>query len=180
MRFFTPELFIRFNSDDDKVADRADEDWESAIREYRSHLDGLRDQMPAQVKKLAGLCFHDAELLTSEESIEPVFSVPFEPLPFWSGFAILSLKQGDEIVSLIYVLWDRIRRYESKENWPFSKLRRHWLYDEVDVAPTHRGWFLHRVLLSDGIVIEIPFVSILIHNIPLQEGSQSDASRQIA
>jgi len=40
--------------------------------------------------------------------------------------------------------------------------------------------FLHRVLLSDGTVIEIPFVSALIHNFPLQEGRQSDASRQIA
>src|SRR5271165_3957990 len=38
MKFFTPELFIKFNSPDDVVADRADEDWEAAIREYRSHL----------------------------------------------------------------------------------------------------------------------------------------------
>ena len=55
MKFFTPELFIKFNSPDDVVADRADEDWEAAIREYRSHLEGLRDQMPSQVKELAGL-----------------------------------------------------------------------------------------------------------------------------
>jgi len=31
MKFFTPELFVRFNSADD-VGDRADEEWEAAIR----------------------------------------------------------------------------------------------------------------------------------------------------
>ena len=84
------------------------------------------------------------------------------------------------IFSLFFVLWDRVRRHQSIESWPFSKLRTHWLYDEVDVAPIGRGMFLHRVLLSDGTVIEIPFVSALIHNFPLQAGRQSDASRQIA
>ena len=178
MRFFTPELFIKFNSPDDVVADRADEDWETAIREYRSHLEGLRNQMPSQVKKLAGLSLHDAEILACELPIERFLALSdLQPFPFWFGFAILSVKQGDEIFSLFYVLWDRVRRHQSIESWPFSKLRTHWLYDEVDVAPIGRGMFLHRVLLSDGTVIEIPFVSALIHNFPLQEGRQSDASR---
>ena len=57
MKFFTPELFIRFNSTDDEKADRADEDWEAAIGAYRHHLDCLREQMPSQVNKLAAsLC----------------------------------------------------------------------------------------------------------------------------
>jgi len=86
MRFFTPELYVKFNSPDDVEANRADEDWEAAIREY----------------------------------------------------------------------------------------------DEVDVASIGLRTFLHRVLLSDGTVIEIPFVSVMIHSFPLQEGRQTDASRQIA
>ena len=32
MKFFTPELYLRFNSPDDQVADRADVDGEAAIR----------------------------------------------------------------------------------------------------------------------------------------------------
>jgi hypothetical protein len=181
MKFFTPELFIRFNSSDDEEADRADEEWEAAIRAYREHLDGLRNEMPSQVKKLAGLCLHDAELLACEQPIEPFFPLsPFEPFPFWSGFAILSIRQNDKIVSLIYVLWDRVRKYASSEEWPFSKLRTHWLYDEVDVSPNRRGMFLHRVLWSDGIVMEIPFLSTLIHSFPLEGGPESDPSRRIA
>ena len=167
MKFFTPELYLRFNSPDDQVADRANEDWESAIRAYRSHLDRLADQMPAQVKKLANLDLHDAEFLADEETSEPLLSLPFEPFPLWFGF-ILAVKQGDEIVYLTFVLWDRIRRHEPEASWPFSKQRTHWLYDEIDADTDHPGRFLHRVLLSDGVVIEIPFVSALVHRMPVQ------------
>jgi hypothetical protein len=176
MKFFTPELYMRFNSSDNEVADRADEDWETAIAAYREHLDGLRDVMPPSVKELADLCLHDAELLAWEQPIEPLF----EFLPFRTGFAILSMRQGDEIVSLIYVLWDRVRKHALREDWPFSKLRTHWLYDEIDVCPYQRGMFLHRVLLSDGTIMEIPFLSALIHSFRLDDAPESDASRQIA
>lgn len=179
MRFFTPELFVQFNSSDDAVADRANEDWEAALQEYRKHLDGLRDQMPDPVRKLAALRLHDAELLAVEQPIEPLWARPSEPFPAWSGFAILSFKQ-DNIISLIYVLWDRLREHPAQATWPFSKHRTHWLYDEVDVAPSGHGLFLHRILLSDGTVLEIPFVSALIHRIPLHDGRPSEASRQTA
>jgi hypothetical protein len=180
MRFFTPELYIEFNSADDDVADRADREWGAAIENYRRHLDGLRDQIPAQVCKLAGLCLHDAELLAIEEPMGPAFPVPLHPLSLGIGFAILSVRQGGEIVSLIYALWDQVRKHASKVPWPFSSQRMHWLYDEVDVAPSLQGRFFHRVLLSDGTVIEIPFVSALIHRIPLPEGHHGEASKQIA
>src|SRR5689334_16436410 len=102
MRFFTPDLYIKFNSPDDDEADRADEASEAAIRAYRHHLDGLRDRMPSQVRKVAELCLHDAELLACDQPVEPLFPFPSEPFPHWSGFAILSVKQDDEILSLIY------------------------------------------------------------------------------
>ena len=187
MKFFTPELLIRFNSSDDAMADRADEDWETAIRDYRRHLDELSDQMSAQLKKLAGLCLHDAELLAVDEPMGPFFPVPSAFLDphwpgflTWAGFAILSVKQGDEIITLIYLLSDHIHRHASIETWPFSTARKHWLYDEIDVDPMHPGMFIHRVLMSNGTVLEIPFFSVLIHDIPLQEGHEGDGSRRIA
>jgi hypothetical protein len=63
MKFFTLELLLRFNSSDDDEADRANDDWEAAVLAYRTHPDGLRDQMPEQVMQLAGLNLHDAEML---------------------------------------------------------------------------------------------------------------------
>ena len=192
MRFFTPELFIKFNSPDDEEADRADEEWETAIRKYRSHLEKIRDKMPSQVEELAGLSLHDAELLDREPPSEQFLAVSAgsplsawkEPdhrqFPFWYGFVVLSLQLDGEIYSLFYILSDRVRSQQAIKSWPFSKQQTHWLYDEVDVAPIGPGMFLHRVLLSDGTVIEIPFVSVLIHRFRLREGRQNDTSRQTA
>lgn len=183
MKFFTPDLYLRFNSPDDAEADRADAEWEDAIRRYRGHLEGLRDRMPSPVCRLAELCLHDAEVLAREQQIEPFFPVaPSEPFPFpsWFGFAIVSLRQDGAIVSLIYSLWDRVRERPADETWPFSKDRPRWLYDEIDLVTPERGLFLHRVLLSDGCVLEVPFLSVLIHGIPLHEGEPGGATRQSA
>jgi hypothetical protein len=168
MKYFTPELYLRCNSGDDEEADRAIEEWESAIRAYREHLDGLIDQMPSQVRSLADLCLHDAEILAREDPIVPHSLLPkLGPFAFWSGFAILSMRQGRQVVSLIYVLSDRIREHLS-EGWPFSKQRIYWLYDEADISLRHQGMFFHRVFLSCGTTLEIPFHSVLIHLIPLE------------
>lgn len=170
MRFFTPELYRRFNSSDEAVADEASEAWETALAEYRRHLADVRDRMPSSMRKLTDVCLHDAELLSCEQVVEPFFPFPLEffgPPPFWSALAIVSLRQGETIVSLFYLLWDRVRDHAPGADWPFSKERIHWLYDEVDVAPNAHGRFLHRVLWSDGRVLEIPFLSVVIHRPPL-------------
>jgi len=35
MRFFTPDLYLRFNSDDDDIADGADAEWQTVVKDYR-------------------------------------------------------------------------------------------------------------------------------------------------
>jgi hypothetical protein len=182
MRFFTPQLYVQFNSSDDKVADAASEAWEKALQEYQRHLETIRPFMTSQVRKIAELNLHDADVLGFEQGFQPVFPLPepFLPAPFWSAMAILSLKQDKIIRSLIYVLWDRVREHSAKVDWPFSKLRKHWLYDELDIAPNHDHLFLHRVLFSDGSIVEIPFVSVITSGVQLPEGDEASTTRQIA
>ncbi|MEX0867403.1 MAG: hypothetical protein WD030_08585 [Pirellulales bacterium] len=166
MQFFTPELFVRFNSPDEAQANQADEDWEAAVANYRRHLEGLEDRMPSQVKRLTELSLHDTELLGMNEDVEPLPSSQLEP--FWFAIAIVSLKRDNELLSLIYVLWDRLREFAAPERWPFSDRRPHWLYDEIHQAPGHEGArFVHRVLLSDGRVFEIPFLTVLTQTVAL-------------
>lgn len=174
MRFFTPDLFIRFNSADDEEADRADEEWEAAIAAYRQHLESIRDQMPSHVGKLATLNLHDAELLDAEQPTEAATTPGLSKLfGGWSGLAEMSVRQGNDIFSLVYAVWDGIRRHQPQGPWPFSAQRKHWLYDEVDVASGRPGAFVHRILWSDGTVLEIPFVLILVHSFPLPESRPS-------
>lgn len=170
MRFFTPELYAQFNSQNEEVADRADAEWEKAIADYRRHLETIRDDLPSQVKQLAELCLHDAEILGFERELQSFLPV---------SVAVLSLKQDDTIRSLIYMLWDRVREYPASKDWPFSPQRKHWLYDEVDVASDRRRLFLHRVLFSDGSVVEIPFVSAIISSVTLP-AADAGGTRRIA
>jgi hypothetical protein len=178
MRFFTPDLYVRFNSQDDTVADRANDEWEQAIEHYERHLATFKDRMPSQIRKLTELSLHDAEVLARVEEIQPSESPMFLdiPIPFavplWTALAIVSVKDDRKIRSLIYCLWDRIRTHSFEEGWAFSKEREHWLYDELDAVSMQRGpflygAFLHRILLSTGIVLEIPFTSVVIHEFSL-------------
>jgi hypothetical protein len=180
MRFFTPELFVRYNSSDDEEADRADEDWESADQQYQSHLATIRPHLPSRVRKLADLCLHDAEVLSCERDVEPSSELPMIGAPPTPRLVIISVGREDTVVSLIYQLWETPRRREYEGRWPFSKRNPHWLYDEVDVAPSAEGRFLHRILFSDGLVLEIPFKSVFVHTIPMNATDDSVWSKQIA
>jgi hypothetical protein len=176
MRFFTPELYLQFNSSDDEVADSADQAWEQALQAYQRHLETLRDRMPTSVSNVAEL------KLAFERELPSPFPVPESvwPFPVWSTAAIMSLKQGDVIRNLIYMLWDRVRDFPARENWPFSKSRKHWLYDELDVAGDHQGMFLQRILFSDGNVVEIPFVSAITSSLTLPASQEGSTTRRIA
>jgi hypothetical protein len=183
MRFFTPELYRQFNSTDDAEADRADAAWEEAIRAYRVHLDALRDRLPSLVQKLAELSLHDALILSRAEEIQvsspflfPEFPFPF-PLAVWSAVAIVSVKHNGGIQSIFYCLWDHIRVRAAPEDWPFSGQGEHWLYDELDCVSDRRGPFLHRILLSTGEILEIPFTSVVLHRFALPAPEGGMASR---
>ena len=78
---------------------------------------------------------------------------------------------GTKILSLIYSLWDRVEEQPAPADWPFSPLRKHWLYDEVDIAQDHRPLFWHRILFSDGTVLRIPFVSAIAHAVTLSDST---------
>jgi hypothetical protein len=60
-----------------------------------------------------------------------------------------------------------VRAGPAPEGWRFSKLQEQWLYDEVDMPKDPRGPFIHRILFSTGVTLEIPFVSVIIHKFKL-------------
>jgi len=170
MRYFTPELYQQFNSFDVDEAERADEGWDRAEAAYKERLERIREHLPSQVVRLSELCLHDALVVARVEQAEPARQFDFSngthpfPLPFvWTAVAIISLTLGEEVISLISSLGDHINTREAPEGWRFSKLQERWLYDEVDLMNDHRGPFVHRILLSTGMTLEIPFVSVIIH-----------------
>jgi hypothetical protein len=172
MKFFTPGLYLRFNSPDDQLADQADREWEATIHAYQKHLSDLRDQMPRQVRELCDLCLHDWEVVAWNDAVEPDPRPAGETLPVWSAFSVLSLRRESEIVSLNYVLWDRIQRSLAPSDWPFSRAQRYWMYDELDLASGRPGNYIHRVLFSDGTTAQIPFAIVFVHRIAWQPAEE--------
>jgi hypothetical protein len=183
MQYFTPELFVRFNSVDDDIADRASDEWENALATYRAHLRQIWAKIPKDAKKLAELNLHDAELLNPRRIVDSKTEIRFEkigPPSISLTPGILPVKHEDRIVTLIYLLAGTVHQHASARNWPFSKERPHWLYDEVDIMPEQSDQVVHRVLISDGRMIEIPFVSLNIHSTPLSPLATAKLTRMNA
>jgi hypothetical protein len=170
MKYFTPELYQQFNSLDVDAAERADDAWDRAEDAYKLRLASIREHMPSQAVALSELCLHDALVVSREEQVQPAGEYRFSdgpnpfPLPFlWTAVAIVSVTVGEEVISLIYSLSDHITKSVGPEGWRFSMLQEQWLYDEVDMIDDCKGPFVHRILFSTGVTLEIPFVSVIIH-----------------
>lgn len=172
MRFFTPELYLRFNSPDDEVADRAEQQWEEATSQYAAHLAALAAKLPGAARQLSQTPLHDAELLAVDQQVEPSLQQPL-------SFAAVLVRLDDQVYNLVYLLHDQIRWHAPPADWPFSGEQRHWLYDEWDEIPQRSGRFEHRILLSDGNIVEIPCKSLLMHSFPatlLERSHESNRS----
>lgn len=166
MRFFTPELYLRFNSDDDLLADEADSEWEQALAAYRLHLDAIEPQMPVHVQELSKLNLHDAQLLALHDAD--------------AGVCILTVQQDDQLTSLVYALSDAIEVASALPDWPLSNEPVYWLYDEIDHPATNETVFDHRILLSDGRVIRISFTSVIVHRVSLAGACDPSSIRKSA
>jgi hypothetical protein len=184
MRFFTPELYLRFNSLRDDEAIAADAEWENAICRYKSYLESIRGKMPSQVAQLAEFCLHDAEILLRTERQEPIDSPcafpPFWPWVPWVGVFRFAVLLDEEVLSLLYFLYDHITEKPATPGWRFSKSHEHWLYDEIEFVPGNDGHFIHSVLLSSGIALSIPFSTVLITHIPIARAEKIDRPKRTA
>lgn len=154
MRYFTPDLLARFRSEDDVVADEADEAWNRAGGAYRKRLQAIDEKLSDDARMLADLCLHDAW----RENVLEVFGGA-KPGPKHAGTAVTSLRAGERRIVLSYDLWKPVNRVLHRMPQVFTSSDQPlWLYDEVDVAPSRTaGRFVHRVLWSDGFAWEIPW-----------------------
>lgn len=167
MKYFTPTLYQRFNSQDIEIADAADADWDKAQEKYQQRLAAIRTRLPAALSELAEqVCLHDGEVLNL-------------------------LKGDDETIlwvrkrNLLYVLrYQNLRQVQVSRPLQarcFSANLVRWLYDEVDVSGR---LFVHRILLSSGSMILLTFgefqmSQLEVHPVGTQERLQSLAQNSL-
>lgn len=143
MRFFTRDLLKRLNSRNVATVDQAEQEWESAIGQYRLQVAAMAPSLSSAARALTKLVLHDARVSVMAQRDA-------------AHLELLAIPAGDQIYRLSYELWDSPAGSLASSAWPFSKEDRHWLDDEIEAAPG-QGRFLHRILLSDGTVLELPF-----------------------
>jgi hypothetical protein len=149
MRFFTPELYIDFNSNDPVVADAADGAWEKAISDYRKHIRKIRARLPKKARELAdSTCLHDAGYLGYIKA----------PMPKAAGeLAVIAAEVGGKIHLFIYVVSDEPSFSQAVQSDVFSDENVHWLYDEL--AELDSGTFRHEIQFSNGRILSLTFVA---------------------
>ncbi len=181
MRFFTPDLYLRYNADHDSVADQAETEWETAIQESKNDLNDFSDLMNPSVDFLArSFNPHDARILSiQEKNIHPFDKQSIvQPRPA----VIISLKSSDTTYNIIYFLWNTIVYSAKPAYWPHSDLDKHRLYDEIDVETKSPffPFFVHRILLSDGTVLAVPFFDVMIQSYTESDPREELNSRKTA
>jgi hypothetical protein len=152
MKYFTPDLIARFGSSDERVADKASEEWDQACELYNDYLDSVRSELPKSVRRLLeDFCLHDAKVLT----------MTFDEKP--RHFSIYLQVDGqhaeqDRWLELRYRLLapPEFRQYSGLER--SGKPLQWWLYDEFGLLPDYRyPVFSHSVVFSGGWGIELVF-----------------------
>ena len=145
MKYFTPELFVAFNSPDRKIARAASIQWDKAVTAYDKHLRSIRRKLPRSVRQLSKLYLHDAELLEFEDA-SPNGRKPV---------AHLVLRQHGDVVFLSYFLLEKPSISKPIQHAIFSSRAVQWLYDEIECQGP--GAFCHDILFSDGTVFHLRF-----------------------
>jgi hypothetical protein len=188
MKFFTLDLYRRFNSSDVDEAIRADADWEDATARYKAELQVYRDDLPPGAKKLAEeIDLHDAQILgIGSEYLAtgfPSFWIPFGPppslqipYPIVSQMAaelIITLRVADEISIILYSLWNQMDPPVFRDRHAADRV--YWLYDEIVPDRARSRHFWHNILLSDESTLEIPFIDCVFWKVDLNGNNSSIA-----
>ncbi len=135
MKFLTPDLLARFQSEDETTALRAHDEWEEAGERYHVELDSIRNKLPANAVSLMDRFFlHDARVV-------------------WVGSGdgalvfVLMLDGDGGGLQLEYDLAEPATLTPHPELAEDSPLE--WLYDEFTLAGD-AAVFVHSILFTDG------------------------------
>lgn len=163
MRYFTPELLLRFRSLDDDVADTAEAAWEQAIKRYRRHWKKISPQLPESVRR-----FHDEYCLHDADVFGPA-KLSVQTLP-WGFHDVVLVAQPlnpsfpehpNTLLFLQYAMAAEPIVEVPVRADAFHLERPTWLYDEFDLIEP--GVFVHEILLSDGRVVKLRFRELRFH-----------------
>jgi hypothetical protein len=173
MKYYTPDLLVRFGSADEQAALAAQEELEERAEKYTKHLKAIQAKLPARFREMEQRFYlHDARL------ISPGFPFPahgpwrlhwldwfemyrLEGTPGRLPSLIFALQLDTpprEVLVLHYrsVVLEELSQHRPFQEEPLPFLE--WLHDEIDVV-TEKGvhYPLHSILFSNGLELRLQF-----------------------
>jgi hypothetical protein len=179
MKYFSPELYLAFNSPDEAEADRAEAQWFEREARYKQRRDELEPYLTHDIRKLSRMCLYGGEVVTTQSGVAAPPPVADGTLPPACLLHTLSVKQGRDVTNLFYILSDELTSSPPPAGWrPRASGPQVWMYDEVDMLPgvgkrTPSGRYVHRILFNSGEVVTIPFTGVMISEFKLPRESQT-------
>lgn len=142
MIYFTPELYERFNSLDDEIANQANDEWDQNLEKYANFQEDWKSQLSKNVREFQNLILHDAEVLEWKSVGENVI--------------LIACQENGNVYEIIYL--DAKLKTIKHENKVFSWEQCLWLYDELSFGD--KAEYIHNILLSNGKELHIEFEDI--------------------
>jgi hypothetical protein len=138
VKYFSPALYLRFQADDDAVADAADEEWETNGAEYVRRLDAIRGNLPPALLKLMDSYYlHDAKVSRLARAGDD-FLIEIRPI-----------YPPEDLILLRYALVGEASLNHEAFSGKFATSHVLWMYDEIDFDAIS-GTFTQDILFSNG------------------------------
>lgn len=153
MLYFTPELYLAYQNQNDAIADAAGDQWDAAIEAYRFSFDNVKHLLSNDFRAFFDtICLHDAEVV-GELKV--------------NGFYALGVLPEDvsEPIALFYRLVKPVEVREDVFPKHLQSNRPYWLYEEAGVEGDHLS---QNILLSNGKEVIIHFSDFTTANGPVE------------
>jgi hypothetical protein len=145
MKYFTPELLARFQSEDLDVSAAAHDDWEQAIQRYQRRLAKIQSAFPPawQPFRSDRVCLHDARVVSIGRQDE-TFLMVLQPEPPSPNVVFLTFTlDGEPVIDPAALPAGPDPNYAT------------WMYEEFDLDRHKKCTF--EVLLSNGWSVKFAF-----------------------
>jgi hypothetical protein len=145
VRFFTPQLYVRSQSEEEDVLNETEQLWQDAVQRYDAQLQALLPVVPGGVRELFGnYHLHDADVLAFGQQGD-------------CFFMLVQLDPPYRTLILTYTLTEPAWIDRSALPPQYTSPHPEWLYDEVDVVQKDPAIFEHAILLSNGYELRLHF-----------------------
>jgi hypothetical protein len=156
MKYFTPELIGRGQSDDDRILNEVEERWDELCDEYNAYLETVKAEFPPGIRHIEDSYYlHDATI---------------QGMGLHNGALVIMLRLDPPPQSLLLFTYDlveepRIDREALPEGIRTPGNIVEWQYDEIEKVSGQPPTWRQSILLSNGWEVMLHYRDVKVEEI---------------